>query len=186
MQPSLTLDRPPSGLPARLLDWVALFERLTAADCDSLIAHFVALGAEDRRLRFGIQVDDAFIERYVRGIDFERDVVFGARSSPGEWVGIGHLVRDGDYSELGLSVLPDARGRGLGAAIFRYAVVRAARAGNDRLHMHCLTSNRAIMSIARSAGMTIQPEAGEADAYLEVPPYPEFARMLIGDNDPAA
>lgn len=184
MQPPLTIeDRSSPCLPRRLLDWVALFERLSAADTGSLIAHFTALGPEDRRLRFGLQVDDAFIERYVRGIDFERDVVFGARSGPGQWVGIGHLVLDGKYTELGLSVLPDARGRGLGAAIFRYAVVRAARAGNDRLYMHCLTTNRAIMSIARAAGMTIRPDAGEADAYLEVPPYPEFARMLIGDVD---
>jgi len=63
-------------------------------------------------------------------------------------------------------------------------VVRAARAGKDRLYMHCLTSNRAIMSMARAAGMSIRSDAGEADAYLVVPPYPEFARMLIGDAEP--
>ncbi|HWS74947.1 MAG TPA: GNAT family N-acetyltransferase [Quisquiliibacterium sp.] len=185
MQPTLTTqDTRTLPLPRRILDWVALFERLTAADLDSLIAHFTALGEEDRRLRFGVAVEDAFIERYVQGIDLERDVIFGARSAPGQWVGIGHLVLDGKSAELGLSVLPDARGRGLGAAIFRYAVVRAARAGKDRLYMHCLTSNRAIMSMARAAGMSIRSDAGEADAHLVVPPYPEFARMLIGDAEP--
>jgi len=109
MQPTLTTqDTSTLTLPRRILDWVALFERLTVADLDSLIAHFTALGEEDRRLRFGVAVDDAFIERYVRGIDLERDVIFGARSGPGQWVGIGHLVLDGKVVELGLSVLPDA------------------------------------------------------------------------------
>ena len=185
MQPILdTKPNSPLPLPRRLLDWVALFERLGPGDRDSLVAHFTSLGPEDRRLRFGILVDDAFLARYVDGMDFGRDVVFGARTGPGQWVGIGHLVLDGNAPELGLSVLPAARGRGLGAAIFRYAVVRAARAGNDRLYMHCLTTNRAIMSIARAAGMSIRSDSGEADAHLVVPPYPEFARMLIGEPDP--
>ncbi|MFP5462389.1 MAG: GNAT family N-acetyltransferase [Gammaproteobacteria bacterium] len=186
MQPILD-NKPDSSLPLprRILDWVALFERLGRGDRDSLVAHFTSLGPEDRRLRFGILVDDAFLERYVDGMDFGRDVVFGARTGPGQWVGIGHLVLDENAPELGLSVLPAARGRGLGAAIFRYAVVRAARAGRDRLYMHCLTTNRAIMSIARAAGMVIRSDSGEADAHLVVPPYPEFARMLIGEPDPA-
>jgi GNAT superfamily N-acetyltransferase len=180
-----TMDTPPPGirpLPRRLLDWVALFERLGRGDRDALVAHFTSLEEEDRRLRFGVAVDDLVISRYVDGIDFERDVVFGAPGAAGQWVGVGHLVLDGKAAELGLSVLPDARGHGLGAAIFRYAVARAARAGYARLYMHCLTRNRAIMSIARSAGMTIESGGGEADAYLVVPPYPEFARMLTGES----
>ena len=172
----------PAPLPQRLLDWVTLFERLSEADRGTLVTHFTALEMDDRRRRFGVPVDDAFIERYIAGLDFKRDVIFGARSAPGQWIGIGHLVLAEGLSELGLSVLSDARGRGLGAAIFRYAVVRAARAGHGRLCMHCLTSNRAIMSIARSAGMQIRAGAGEADAYLVVPPYPEFARMLMGST----
>lgn len=183
-----TMDTPSferRPLARRLLDWVALFERLGRADRDALVAHFTLLEEEDRRLRFGVAVDDSVIERYVDGIDFERDVVFGALGAPGQWVGIGHLVLDGKAAELGLSVLPDARGHGLGAAIFRYAVARAARAGYGRLYMHCLTRNRAIMSIARAAGMSIESGGGEADAYLVVPSYPEFARMLTGERTAA-
>lgn len=172
-------------LPRTLLDWVALLERLGPADRPGLRAHFEALGLEDRRLRFGLPVEDDFIARYVDGLDFDRDVVFGVCSGPGDWLGVGHLVLGAPAAELGLSVLPDARGRGLGAAIFRFAVAHAARAGVDRLYMHCLTTNRAIMSIARGAGMRIRADGGEADAHLLVPPYPELARMLIGERAPA-
>lgn len=172
-------------LPRRLLDWVALFERLTPYESPELACHFTALDTEDRRLRFGLPVDDAFIVRYVSGLDFDRDAIFGVCSGPGEWLGVGHLAAMGKDAELGLSVLPYARGRGLGAAIFRYAVAHAARAGAEKLHMHFLTSNRAIASIARTAGMIVRSESGEADAYLEVPPYPELARMLIRQPEPA-
>jgi hypothetical protein len=36
--------------------------------------------------------------------------------------------------------------------------------------MHCLTENKAMMRIARKADMQIVTEAGEADAYLRLPP----------------
>lgn len=179
-----TQDTPNSLLPRRLLDWVALLERLTADDRQGLREHFGALGTEDRRLRFGLPVDNDFIARYVGGLDFERDVVFGVCSGPGQWLGVGHLVLGEPTAELGLSVLPDARGRGLGAAIFRFAVAHAARAGVERLYMHCLSTNRAIMSIARNAGMKIHSDGGESDAHLVVPPYPELARMLMHDAQP--
>lgn len=166
-------------LSRNVLDWVALLERLGEDDRGAFAGHLRALDEADRRLRFGLAVDDDFIDRYVGRIDFSSDVVFGVRAGPGELVGVGHLVVQGRTSELGLSVLPKARGRGLGAAIFRFAAARAARAGAARLYMHFLTSNRAILSIARKAGMSIHSEAGEADAYLVVPPFPEFVSQLM-------
>ncbi len=180
-----TVDTPSPLLSRSVLDWVALLERMTAADREGMVAHLLALSPDDRRLRFGVPVDDEFIVRYVERVDFERDVVFGVCTGPGRWLGIGHLVLQGDASELGLSVLEDARGRGLGAAIFRFAAAHAARAGAGRLYMHFLTSNRAILAIARAARMTIESAAGEADAYLVVPPFPEFVRMLMESSEPA-
>lgn len=169
-------------LPMHVLDWVALIERLEDADRLSLVRHFKSLSPEDRRLRFGLPVSDEHIERYVRGLDFERAHVYGVRTgNDDEWLGIGHLDDGGGLTELGLSVLPSARGHGLGAAIFRYAVGQAARKGVSRLYMHFLTSNKSIASIARKAGMTIQSEAGEADAFLLVPPQAELIHQLTAD-----
>ena len=36
--------------------------------------------------------------------------------------------------------------------------------------MHCLSSNRTMMHIARKAGMEIERSYGEADAYLKLAP----------------
>jgi GNAT superfamily N-acetyltransferase len=173
----------PPSVPEHILDWVALIERLGGADRESLARHFKAFSPDDRRLRFGLPVSDAHIDAYVRGLDLEQAHVYGVRAGPDEeWLGIGHLDAGPGMTELGLSVLPAARGHGLGAAIFRYAVGQAARAGISRLYMHFLTSNKAIASIARRAGMSIDSEAGEADAFLVVPPAAELIHQLTHET----
>ena len=176
------------ALARRLLDWVALIERLTDADRESLLGHFLSFDAADRRLRFGLPVSDAHIVRYVESLDFERSHVYGVRAAgPGdEWLGIGHLIEgDNQMAELGLSVLPAARGHGLGSAIFRYAVAQAARTGVRRLYMHFLTSNNGILTIARNARMSIDASGGEADAFLVVPSHEDLISQLIGDTSDA-
>lgn len=176
-------------LAKRLLDWVALIERLTDADRESLLGHFLSFDAEDRRLRFGLPVSDAHIVRYVESLDFDRSHVYGVRGAgpDDEWLGIGHLIEgDNHMAELGLSVLPAARGHGLGSAIFRYAVAQAARTGVRRLYMHFLTSNNGILAIARAARMSIDASGGEADAFLVVPDHGELINQLIADTDSAA
>jgi GNAT superfamily N-acetyltransferase len=175
-----TISESPSRLSARILDWVALIDRLQSTDRETLREHFLALDEDDRRLRFGVSVSDRHIDRYIDGIDFVADNVYGVRGRGAGWLGIGHLSLGEGVAELGLSVMPDGRGRGLGAAIFRYAVVQASRRGAGRLFMHCLTSNRAIVSIARSAGMSIESSGGESDAYLVVPDHAELVTRLIG------
>lgn len=179
-------------LPRQVLDWVAMLVRLRDGDREGLRQHYLALGPEDRQLRFGHAVDAAFIDDYVAGIDFAKETVFGVRSGPGQWIGIGHLAADGGdgfhaeppagqrrAAELGLSVLPAVRGHGLGAAIFRFAVAHASRAGVERLHMRFLTRNQAVLALARDAEMEIRSEAGESAAHLVVPRYEQFVRMLI-------
>ena len=44
------------------------------------------------------------------------------------------------------------------------------RSDVDTLYMHCLSSNQTMMHIAKKAGMAIQRDHGEADAYLKVLP----------------
>ena len=186
------MDSPATIPPVqtRILDWVAMIDRLTPDDRAGLRAHFLSLDASDRRLRFGGAVADDYLGRYVDGIDFATSWVYGVRDGRGGWVGVGHLSpaqgapEQRGSAELGLSVVPSARGRGLGAAIFRFAVAQASRDGAERLYMHCLTSNRAILSIARSAGMAIGSSGGEADAWLQIPPQAELIRLLI--EEPAA
>jgi RimJ/RimL family protein N-acetyltransferase len=75
-----------------------------------------------------------------------------------------------DLAELGLSVLPAHRRRGVGGALFKRAMAYARNRCMPRLFMHFLSENAPIMRIARRFGMHIVARAGEADAHLRLPP----------------
>lgn len=142
---------------------------LGPSDRRALATHFLALKGEDRRLRFGAAVNDYAIGRYVERIEFESDGVFGVFDEALELAGAAHLARTAHHAELGVSVLPAWRRRGIGAALLARAVLHARNWRAPALFMHCLRENRAMMHVARKLGMAIAAEAGEADAWLELP-----------------
>ena len=138
--------------------------QLSKLEQPPLERHFLALGSEDRRLRFGIGVNDFAVRTYVRRIDFESDAAFGVLDDELQLVGAAHLGRGEGHAELGVSVLPGHRRRGIGGALLARAHMHARNWGVRALFMHCLTENAAMMHLARKQGMDIVTEAGEADA----------------------
>lgn len=156
-------------------DGPVLVRELSSADRDAMLSHFLALGAEDRLLRFGTPTSDDMIKRYVAGIDFARDSVFGVYDDELDLVGVchlGYLPSDGEKrtAEFGVSVLGQGRGRGIGSALFERAAMRGRNTRVTTLYMHCLSRNATMMHIAKKAGMRIEREYGEADAFLTLPP----------------
>lgn len=154
---------------------LVLVRELAAHHRARLSKHLLTLGEEDRMLRFGQAVGDHVIEAYVENIDFDQDKVFGVFDEHLDLIGAAHLayLRDssqGKVAEFGVSVSESARGRGIGSAMFERAATHGRNNGVRTLYMHCLSRNRAMMHIARKAGMNVQHEYGEADAYLELPP----------------
>ena len=146
--------------------------QLTPAHQPAILKHFMALQDEDLRLRFGQRIKPEGIEKYVEGLDFMRDAVFGVFGDDLELAGVAHLAlaQDGGTGELGVSVLPAQRGKGVGKALFARAAGHCRNFRVGTLFMHCLAENGAMMHIARTTGMRIARDAGEADAYLSLPP----------------
>ena len=156
-------------------------KELSEKDRHRILRHFLALEESDRLLRFGTYLPDAMIEKYVEGIDFSRDKVFGVMSHHFRLVGVGHLAfaprgekdeaTDKDtVAEFGVSVSKTARGKGVGAKLFERGAIHCRNADVDTLYMHCLSSNQTMIHIAKKAGMEIHREYGEADAYLKLSP----------------
>jgi len=110
------------------------------------------------------------VRAYVARIDFAQDVLFGVLDEELRLLGVAHVARSPRFAELGVSVIDDFRGRGIGGALLARAHLRARNWGVGALFMHCLTENAAMMRLARRQGMNIVTEAGEADAWLELPP----------------
>jgi RimJ/RimL family protein N-acetyltransferase len=139
--------------------------------------HLLDLGADDRYLRFGNPLSNEAIEAYVDRIDFGADTIFGIFDDGLKLVAAGHFAPTREEApgpirsaEFGLSVASAARGAGMGTALFYRAASHARNLQIGTLFMHCLSQNRAMIRIARKAGMDIHQAQGEADAYLSLPP----------------
>jgi GNAT superfamily N-acetyltransferase len=136
----------------------------------------LALGPDDRYLRFGYAANNAQIGRYVDLLDFDRDEVFGIFNRKLELIAQAHLAylpdsaQTRDTAEFGVSVLPKARGRGYGARLFDHAVLHARNRRIDTMIIHALSENAAMLRIARNAGATVVREGGESEARLRLPP----------------
>lgn len=159
---------------------------LTEADRPALLAHLLGLAEDDRYLRFGSPLGDPIISRYVAGIDLIHDVVFGVFNDELDLIAAGHFARTRPApesegtprsAEFGLSVSASGRGRGVGTALFVRAATHARNQGIGVLFMHCLTQNKAMMRIARKAGMQISLSYGEANAFIALPPGDAASRV---------
>jgi GNAT superfamily N-acetyltransferase len=145
-------------------------QRLTEASRPELERHFLSLEPEDVRLRFGAAIAAAAMVAYVERIDFDVDAVLGVHDEALALVGAAHVAFTGDLAEIGVSVLPGHRGRGIGSALLARAAEHVRNRFVTRLFMYCLAENAAMLHIARKLGMTICVDAGEADAFLKLPP----------------
>jgi GNAT superfamily N-acetyltransferase len=143
-----------------------------------ITTHLLNLSESDRYLRFGYPANDAQITKYVDLLDFEQDEVFGIFNRKIELIAMAHLAHavggtygsDRPKSEFGVSVLPQARGRGFGGRLFEHAVLHARNRGVQTLLIHALSENTAMLKIARNAGAKVVREGSESDAWLELPP----------------
>jgi RimJ/RimL family protein N-acetyltransferase len=141
-----------------------------------IAAHLSSLDPQDRYLRFGYAATDEQIQRYVDGLDFDRDDIFGIFNRGLELLAMAHLAflphESGTPAgaEFGVSVLKKARGRGYGGRLFDRAVVHARNEGVELMFIHALSENTAMLRIARKAGATLEREGSETEAYLRLPP----------------
>jgi GNAT superfamily N-acetyltransferase len=149
---------------------------------ERIAAHLLALGEHDRYLRFGYSANDEQIRRYVDGLNFDRDEIFGIYNRKLQLIAMAHLAHSTDpnlksCAEFGVSVLAQARGRGYGSRLFDRAVMHARNDGVDMMFIHALSENTAMLNIARKAGATIVRDGSESEAYLKLPPADLDSRM---------
>ncbi len=178
------------------LAWIPI-RSLGPAHRPRILSHLQALSEHDRYLRFGYPATDQQIERYVEGLDFERDEVFGVFNRHLQLVALAHLayppeadagalpaIGPPQAAEFGGSVAAHLRGRGFGARLFEHAMLHARNRGIDTLFIHALSENTAMLRIARKAGAVVQRAGGEADAYLQLPPETLASQMeqLVGEG----
>lgn len=138
-------------------------------------AHLKLLDAHDRYYRFGFAATDEQIDRYVSGLDFDRDEIFGIYNRHLQLIAMAHLAYSSDErlnacAEFGVSVLAQSRGRGFGKRLFERAMMHARNQGVRMMFLHVLSENTVMLKIARHAGATVERDGAESEAHLRLPP----------------
>ena len=126
-------------------------------------------------MRFGFPATDEQIERYVNGLDFERDHIYGIFNVALRLEAMAHLgverSEQGEVrAEFGVSVRHKSRGKGLGKRLFERAIIHARHEGIGLFYIHALSENAPMLAIARHHGATLVRDGAETEAYLRLPP----------------
>lgn len=151
---------------ARWIDSGASIVGVTEADRPQLLTHYLALPDDDRKCRFGVGCSDEAVTRYVDSIDLQRDRTFGVRDANGQFVAIAHVPLADGVAELGISVMPSARRRGLGYQLARRALAEARRAGAREFVFDFAAANEGMRRVAARLQMTLQRHGTELAARL--------------------
>ena len=174
---------PDGGSAPRFAPWIPI-RSLSPRHRDRIAAHLLALPEHDRYLRFGYAAGDLQIQRYVDGLDFDRDEVFGVFNRRLVLIALAHLAYPRPHqaagpkaAEFGGSVLPQVRGRGYGARLFEHAMLHARNRGLDTMFIHALSENTTMLHIARRAGAVVQRDGSESEAFLKLPHDTLASRM---------
>lgn len=166
----------PAAAPQRAAQppWIPI-RSLSQSHRALILTHLTDLPERDRYLRFGYSATAEQIGRYVDGLNFERDEVFGVFNRRLDLIALAHLAypnadAPGPHAaEFGGSVAAPARGRGYGGRLFEHAMLHTRNRGLDSLFIHALSENTAMLHIARKAGAKVERAGSESDAYLRLP-----------------
>ncbi|HTS20989.1 MAG TPA: GNAT family N-acetyltransferase [Casimicrobiaceae bacterium] len=144
-------------------------QRLADEHRPAFLAHLLSLPPADRSLRFGTALAPRAIAAYVAHLDLGRDALFGVVEDDLSLAGAVHVAFESPHADIGVSVLPQRRRRGLGAALLSRALEHARNRGAGLLSMQYLSTNAPIMRLARRLGMEIASAGIETQAQLELP-----------------
>jgi GNAT superfamily N-acetyltransferase len=130
--------------------------------------HFAALGAEDLRRRFCHAITPEGVAAWLDSLTHTGVSSYGIFNPSLELVAVGQFGASGRDLDVGLSVLPPYRRKGLAAALLYRAASFARTRGLTAIVVHCLADNSPMLLLARRIGMTVEISQGEADGRLQL------------------
>lgn len=160
--------------------------RLWPHERDAYVAHLRRLDQHSRIDRFGIQMDDAALQRYadksfcVGGL-VKAYVEDGEIRAAGELQGLMEFPRQA--AEAAFSVEEGWRRRGIGGLLFDAIVLAARNRGLPSLEIICHPGNTAMLALARRHGMDCIYEEGEVHgrARLDLRSASSLMTEALGD-----
>ena len=147
--------------------------KLWSTETDKFRDHLLRLDKDNRRLRFGMAVDDTFIKNYADCAGTAQSVIHGYFVH-GEMHAAAELrmMGDGRWSqeaEAAFSVEEPYQDAGVGTDLLGRVILAARNRGVHRLYMNCLSENRKMQRIARKYEAELHFDHGEVVGQVKTP-----------------
>jgi GNAT superfamily N-acetyltransferase len=155
------------------------------SDRFALETHFAALGTEDLCNRFCHSVKPESVAKYLDQWSAAGIPSYGIFNPDRSLIAVGQLAQSEEELEVGLSVLPTYRRKGLALALLYRSASYARARGLKALSIQCLANNMPMLSLARRIGMTVEISSGEADGHLTLRAATalDFWRQIADDQE---
>lgn len=146
--------------------------KLWSTEIQKFRDHLLRLDEESRRMRFGMAVDNDFIQAYAERADFLKSVIYGYFVG-GEMRAAAELRTIGDgwreEAEAAFSVETAFQDTGVGTDLLGRVILAARNRGISRIYMNCLSENRKMQRIARKYEADLHFEHGEVVGQMRMP-----------------
>ena len=154
--------------------WGETIRKLWFTETEKFRDHLLRLDKDSRRLRFGMPVNDEFIENYFQRTGQLKSVIYGFFVGR-EMHAAAELRMMGDNwrgeAEAAFSVEHDYQDSGVGTELLGRVILAARNRGVDRLYMNCLSENRKMQRIAKKYEADLFFDHGEVVGQLK-PAFP--------------
>jgi len=154
--PNMSFIGFPVAVPCRGHSGLGL-RQATRADTDAVVEHFLALGPEDRRMRFCATLNAEAIRRHVEELWDKEGLVLAACDGPlfggplhkaGPIRALAELLLLGDEAELGISVDPSLRRRGIGTYLLQAGAALLEPRGITTIRATTMPDNGSFIAMA--------------------------------------
>jgi hypothetical protein len=162
-------DRPPRAESATTARHAGLqVRRLGAADLPAVEQHLLGLSAQDRRARFLVDVPDAVIAAYARGLDPAVAILVGAFNRDGRMVALAeaHPADPPHIVEVAVSIDAPLRCCKLGQRLVVRALALASDRGAQSAEFIFAPQNRALAGLVLALGGRIDAPGHAAIARI--------------------
>ncbi|MBT3556173.1 MAG: GNAT family N-acetyltransferase [Rhodospirillales bacterium] len=145
--------------------------RLTEQDLPAIQTHLLSLDSSDRDRRFNSCMNDMAIIRYTRSLDLSRMIFSGAFDlKSGQIIGLAEAHLDHAFApavaEISICVLPEFRGRNMGADLLSHLFQVIAQCGVREATFYFEPSNQAMVRTLKLFNNSEMSEHGFSTVHL--------------------